>query len=318
MTRETTIWTVLFVCGAVFLGVRATQVDRGAGQQYVVPVTIEAQLLMTTGEVVLPGDKGYGDAMARPVKAVRYEQAAADQEGASFSLARTVGVWVGAILTLCIFSYLYRDNVCYKLTESIIVGVSAGYWMVLSFWEVMIAKVLVKLSPDVARYAFLPDTPESARPDYWYIVPVLLGCLVFCRLAPRYAWLGRWPLAFVVGTTAGLKLVLFLDADFISQIRSTILPLIVFATDASTKQSYFDWKQSLQNFVLVAGVISSLTYFYFSIEHRGIVGRISRWGVWVLMITFGASFALTVMGRITLLTMRLQFLFDEWLGLVNL
>ena len=36
------------------------------------------------------------------------------------------------------------------------------------------------------------------------------------------------------------------------------------------------------------------------------------------MISFGASFALTVMGRITLLTMRLQFLFDDWLGFVRI
>jgi len=70
--------------------------------------------------------------------------------------------------------------------------------------------------------------------------------------------------------------------------------------------------------VIVVSVLSSLTYFYFSVEHKGWVGRISRVGIWVLMISFGASFALTVMGRITLLTMRLQFLFDDWLGLVRM
>ena len=70
--------------------------------------------------------------------------------------------------------------------------------------------------------------------------------------------------------------------------------------------------------MIVVSVLSSLTYFYFSVEHKGWVGRISRVGIWVLMISFGASFALTVMGRITLLTMRLQFLFDDWLGLVRM
>jgi hypothetical protein len=203
----------------------------------------------------------------------------------------------------------------YKFAESIIVGVSAGYWIVLSFWEVLVAKIMVKLTPDLARYAFLPDTPQDLKPDYLYLIPVLLGCLVFCRLIPKVSWLGRWPLAFVVGTTAGLKLILFLNADFIQQIRSTILPLIVFTMDESGRQ--FNWKQSIQNIVLVVSVLSSLTYFYFSVEHKGLVGRISRMGIWVLMISFGASFALTVMGRITLLTMRLQFLFGDWLGLVS-
>ncbi len=317
MTRETTIWTALFVCGATFLAVRAATSERGVGQQFVVPVEVVGLYDDTKHEIVphvIDPTATYGGELRR---SVRFDAAERGRPNVVWSLSRTIGVWVAAILTLCVFSYLYKDNACYKLAEAIIVGVSAGYWIVLYFWEVMIAKVLVKLSPDVARYAFLPDTPADAKADLWYLVPVVLGCLVFCRWVPKIAWLGRWPLAFVVGTTAGLKLILFLDADFVSQIRSTILPLIAFTTDASTKVRAFDWKQSVQNVVLVAGVLSSLTYFYFSVEHKGLVGRVSRAGVWVLMITFGASFALTVMGRITLLTMRLQFLFGDWLGIVR-
>ena len=318
MTRETSIWTALFVCGAAFLAVRAATSERGVGQQFVVPVEV-AGLYDAEKKEIVPHEVNpaatYGDELRR---SVRYDSAQRGSPNVVFSLSRSFGVWVAALLTQCVFSYLYKDNVGYKLAEAIIVGVSAGYWMVLSFWEVMVAKVLVKLAPDVARYAFLPDTPADARADLWYLVPVVLGCLVFCRWVPKIAWLGRWPLAFVVGTTAGLKLILFLDADFVSQISSTILPLLVFTTDASTKVTAFDWKQSVQNIVLVAGVLSSLTYFYFSVEHKGMVGRVSKAGVWVLMITFGASFALTVMGRITLLTMRFQFLFNDWLGIVQM
>ena len=204
----------------------------------------------------------------------------------------------------------------YKLAESIIVGVSAGYWLVNYFWEVLVVKVFVKVTPGIARYALVPDLPEDAKVDYWTLVPVILGCLIFCRLVPKVAWLGRWPLAFVVGTTAGLKLITFLNADFVLQVRSTILPLVVFITSDSNRT--IDWNKSIQNTVIVFSVLSSLTYFYFSVEHKGLIGRISRVGIWVLMISFGASFALTVMGRITLLTMRLQFLFDEWLGLVKM
>ena len=248
---------------------------------------------------------------------VRYDKARRGDPQAEWSLSRTIGVWIAALLTLCVFSYLYRDNPFYKLAESIIVGVSAGYWIVQYGWTVLIGKVLLKLAPDTARYAFLPDTPVDAKPEYLYLIPVTLGCLIFCRLVPKVNWLGRWPLAFIVGTTAGLKLILFLNADFVRQVRSTIVPLVVVAT-SSSGVTEFDWMRSIQNTVIVVSVISSLTYFYFSVEHKGIVGRISRVGIWVLMISFGASFALTVMGRITLLTMRLQFLFDDWLGLVRM
>lgn len=312
MNRETLIWTLLFVGGGILLAVQSGT-KQGVGLQYVQPVEVAGRFDPDTKKIV-PVVEGQAGDSAAVIRSIRYNSVDRENPKAIFSPARTIGIWIAALVTLCIFSYLYRDNVFYKFAESVIVGVSAGYTMVTSIWQVLIAKVLVKLAPDVARYAFLPDTPLDAKADYLYIVPVLLGGLLFCRLVPRISWLGRWPLAFVVGTTAGLKLVLFLDADFVQQIRSTILPMIVYS---ATQSSVIDWKQSLHNIVLIVSVLSSLTYFYFSVEHKGIIGRISRMGVWVLMISFGASFALTVMGRITLLTMRLQFLFEDWLGLVR-
>jgi hypothetical protein len=56
----------------------------------------------------------------------------------------------------------------------------------------------------------------------------------------------------------------------------------------------------VSNLLLLLGLLSSLVYFYFSVAHRGPIGGISRFGVWVLMIGFGASFGLTVQGRISL------------------
>lgn len=314
MNRETWIWSLLFLCGAGFLTYQQFSTPRGVGQQYVAPVETVGQV-NADGKIV-PIEPGQTVDPAKTRRVVRYDQVTSDAPKAVWSFSRTAGTWIAALLTLAAFSYLYRDNVFYKLAESIIVGVSAGYWIVLNVWEVLVAKVLVKVAPDVARYAFLPDISPDTKPDYLYIVPVILGGLVFCRLVPRIGWLGRWPLAFVVGMTAGLKLILILNADFIQQIKSTIVPLVVFTVSETDRQ--INWEQSRQNITLVFSVIASLTYFYFSVEHKGLVGRISRAGVWVLMISFGASFALTVMGRITLLTMRLQFLFDDWLGLVKM
>jgi len=40
-------------------------------------------------------------------------------------------------------------------------------------------------------------------------------------------------------------------------------------------------------------------------------------GIWYLMITFGAAFGFTVMGRIALLAARVEFLFDDCLWLID-
>lgn len=231
---------------------------------------------------------------------------------AEFSLARTLGLWIAAFLTLSVFSFLYRDNPFYKLAEAIFVGVSAAYWMVVGFWTVIIPNLLGAIWPAWVQSWAVPGM-SAVRDDKWwmYLIPLLLGGMLLWRLSPRGAWIARWPLAFIIGSTAGIRLVGFFQADFLSQIDNTILPVVIM------EGGEFQFWSSLQNLLLVLCVVAALVYFFFSIEHTGMVGRISQGGVWVLMVTFGAAFGYTVMGRIALLAIRFEFLFDDWLWLID-
>jgi hypothetical protein len=229
-----------------------------------------------------------------------------------FSLSRTVGIWIAALFTLGIFSFLYKDNPLYKLSEAILVGVSAAYWMVVGFWDVIVPNLVARLAPKMTMAWAMPglEGPDT-EPQYWYFVPLVLGIMLLWRLSPAGAWIGRWPLAFIIGTTAGIRLVGFTQADFLSQIRATIIPLVV------TSDTGMNWSQSIANVIVVVGVLACLVYFFFSFEHKGVVGKTARLGIWFLMITFGAAFGYTVMGRIALLAGRLEFLFDDWLWLID-
>ena len=95
-------------------------------------------------------------------------------------------------------------------------------------------------------------------------------------------------------------------------------PLVAYAstTDSSGNavRAVSVWS-SIGSIVGIVGVLSVLVYFFFSIEHKGLTGKAARVGIWFLMITFGSAFGLTVMGRITLLAQRLEFLFYDWLNL---
>ena len=55
-------------------------------------------------------------------------------------------------------------------------------------------------------------------------MPLVLGVMLLWRMAPRGAWIARWPLALIVGATAGLRLIAFLHGDFLAQIRNSIRP----------------------------------------------------------------------------------------------
>lgn len=69
---------------------------------------------------------------------------------------------------------------------------------------------------------------------------------------------------------------------------------------AAVAEGETNWFGVLSNIILLLGLLASLVYFYFSVAHTGAIGRVSRVGVWILMIGFGASFGLTVQGRLSL------------------
>jgi len=70
----------------------------------------------------------------------------------------------------------------------------------------------------------------------------------------------------------------------------------------------------LLTIIIVIGVISTLIYFYFSKEHTGALGVAAKVGIWFIMVSFGAHFGYTVMGRVSLLIGRVQFLIEDWIG----
>jgi hypothetical protein len=218
-------------------------------------------------------------------------------------VSHDVGIWVAALLTLCIFSFLYRDNPLYKFAEHLFVGVSAGYYIVLNFWTVIVTNLY-----DPLRTMFVQhQAPLAAQlGDYraWLFIPGVFGVLLFTRLFGRIGWLSRWALAVIIGTYAGLKTTGFAQGDLVAQAQATLKPL--WTGNVAT---------SLSAIVFTVGVITSLLFFFFSREHKGVLGAASRLGVWFLMVSFGAGYGYTVMSRISLLIGRFQFLLYDWLGI---
>ncbi len=303
MKRETLISTSLLVLGALFLAGRMFLTEHGMGKAYVRAVEIKQKEVVTDVSWTK-----YENATQR-----QYHESVdqdPDQTQFQFSLSRTIGIWVAAFFTLFIFSFLYRDNPFYKIAESVVVGVSAAYWMVVGFWTTIVPNLLGKLAPEWINSWAMPGLDTEA--EYIYLVPLIMGIMLIWRLAPKGGWISRWPLAFIIGTTAGIRLIGFIHADFLGQIRNTIMSLAVYSPE--TGLNFWD---SIKNIIIVIGVLTTIVYFFFSIEHEGLVGQTAKVGIWFLMITFGAAFGYTVMGRIALLAIRMEFLMNDWLWLID-
>lgn len=322
MSKDNRLWLILFLIGAVLLGLRWFIMPDGFGKAYV-----EADPKLVSPE----HPEGRWTVYRQSTKLQYKDAVAADpnQTTYSFSLSRTLGIWIAAFLTLFVLSFVIKDNPFYKLAESIFVGTSAAYWMVTGFWDTIVPNLIGALSPDLVRNWAQPGLGADVEANYYFIVPLMLGVMLLFRLSPVGGWISRWPMAFVIGVFCGLRLITFIHADFLAQIRNTIMPIYVesakLAADGSEildpitnmPVTGFDFWDSLKNAIIVIGVLACLVYFFFSFEHKGIVGKTARLGIWFLMITFGAGFGYTVMGRIALLAIRIEFLFDDWLWLID-
>jgi hypothetical protein len=216
-----------------------------------------------------------------------------------------IGAWLAAFLTICIFSFLYEDNPFYKFAEHLYIGVSAGYFMAITYQNVIKPNLFGKIQ---TAYNLMTKQHIMSWEDWSYIIAGILGIMLVLKLVPKVNWLSRWPLSFMVGMSSGLGVVLTMEALVIKQVDATIVNLLVKHFDGS-----INWAVSIQNWLIVVGVCSSLIYFYFSKEHKGLIfGTASRIGIYTLMIAFGAAFGYTVMARVSLLIGRMQFFQDVW------
>ena len=204
-----------------------------------------------------------------------------------------IGTWLAGFLTLAILSFLYKDNPFYKLAEHLYVGVSAGYWLIyVAFFDV---------------YPMLwQGFQEETGVERWILlVPGAFGVIMLTRWFPKIAWLSRWSIAFTVGVGAGLGITANIQGYVVPQVGATLLPVT-------------GWNLvSLNNVILVVGVVTTLLYFYFSKPHKGVLAWTAKIGIVFIMISFGASFGYTLMARLSLLIGRLNFLLADLLHVID-
>ena len=211
--------------------------------------------------------------------------------------ATILGAWVATGLTLCIFTFLYKDNPLFKLAEHLYVGVSVGYTIVKAY-DTVIVHLIVK--------------PIVEQGEYALLIPVAIGMLMLTRYVPKAAWLSRYAFAFIVGVGSGLAIPRTISSFILRQVEDTVRPLLSLAggDGVTFSMNLLNPASSINVIIILIGVISVLFYFFFSIEHSGPGKLVARTGVMFLMIAFGAAFGYTVMARMSLLIGRLTDLIE--------
>ncbi len=212
------------------------------------------------------------------------------------NIATDPWVWIAAILTLAIFSFLYRENPFYRFAEHLYVGIGNGY-AITFYWHRVLMPSLID--------------PVGHNPNVWtkvwLIAIAIIGALYFTRFIPKISWLVRIPIAIALGYYAGASIPRAVDAELIQQLRATVI----------TRSHFAHWDTAAWAIIIFLGVIATISYFFFSAERKGVLKPVSYVGIIFIMVGFGASFGYTVMARISLFIGRLQFLLGDWLGLIK-
>ncbi|MBM4035168.1 MAG: hypothetical protein FJ291_25785 [Planctomycetes bacterium] len=226
-------------------------------------------------------------------------------------LAR-LGVVVAAGLTLIMYSFLYRDNPLFKIGENLFVGVALGYGVILTWRQSLRPEIIDPLFVDPPHiHAFWMELARRSA-------PIVLGILLLTRLSRRASWLSRYSYTIMVGWGAGLGIPVTIHTYVLQQLKPSLGLISKALGDTPAGQQADLWSAALPilgDVIILAGIVSVLFYFFFSVEHKGAGSFVSQLGIWFLMVAFGASFGNTVMGRVSLLIGRMRFLLHDWLGL---
>ncbi len=209
-----------------------------------------------------------------------------------------IGLWIGFILTLMVFSYLLGDNFLYRLAIYVFVGLTAGFITIVTVESVLLPWISVTLQNG--------DTGAKLLGA----IPLILGVLLLLKAAPRWHGLGNLALAFVIGIGAAVALV--------GAISGTLLPL----SNATAGSVGSD---ALNGFILVLGVVCTLIYFQYMARRipgdatgatrRGLLARaFGAVGQGFIVVTLGALYGGAILSGLVVFSERIAFILSRIAG----
>jgi uncharacterized membrane protein YuzA (DUF378 family) len=191
-------------------------------------------------------------------------------------------VAIAAVLTLMIYTILYRENPAFRLAEHILVGATVGNAVVQAVFQIQ----------NLAITKFSKGMETGDVIGILYIFSIILGILLYFQFSSKYRYISKISIALMLAVGLSLSMRGLISVNVIGQIIGAMQPL-----------------NSVQNIVYLIGVVCVLLYFVYEKKASNISGPLPKIGRYILMMTMGAYFANVLMGRVSLVIGSLTDLF---------
>ena len=222
---------------------------------------------------------------------------------AELTLTDLFGGFIGLMLTLFVFSYLLGDNVVFRITIHIFIGVAAGFSAVMAFYNVILPRLI------------LPLFSGSQGERLLLLVPLMLSILLLAKVSPRLARWGNVSMAYLVGVGAAVAIGGALMGTLFPQVGATINLFDLQFGQASGSSILF---QFVNGSIILVGVLVTMAYFHFGISpgsdqpsQRPVwIEWMARIGKGFIAIAFGVLFAGVYSAALMALVERLYFIVE--------
>lgn len=223
-----------------------------------------------------------------------------------------LGSGLAALLTVATLSYIFGDNVVFRLALYLFVGVAAGYAAAVAVEDVIFPQLI---DPVIAFAIGTPiiDIGELS-------VRVVLSLLLLTKLSPRTARLGNPVTALLVGAGAALAIGGAVQGTILPQVGSAASFFDGETFNLALQGGYYAEAGGVlaQGFVLLFATVGTLAYFHFGARARGnqppqrliLIDALAWVGRIFIAITLATLFSGVLLAALAALVERLAFLID--------
>lgn len=197
-----------------------------------------------------------------------------------------LGGLVGTFFIISVLSMLWKDNPIFRIGQQAIIGATMAHYILLNFKSALNNAVLPMLGGNLLLF-----------------VPLLLGVLMYTRLKDNVAWIARYPTGVLVGIGTGVMIAGTLRGQIIDQIKNTVLDLTKSVVSSNSTGM-------INNLLIAIGVVTAISFFTFTHEHKGALGVSAKIGRIFLMISLGANWSGELVWYLTQLIGRLSWIIN--------